>query len=115
MIIGTVKRWQILARILKILGAVGCILCITSLLVLASLYSSKRPHAPQPDRGWTVGLSWTHPPSYGTPQEENRLLLLHWLFLPSFGLVALGEAIKIYRLKDYSGLATKKPSFLRRE
>jgi len=116
MIPGTAESWRILARILKIAGGACCVFCFSCLLVLIGVYDSNRPHAPQPDRGWTVGLSWTHPLSYGTPQEENDLLLLHWLFFPSFTLAALGEAIKIYKLNDYSGVAAiKKLPFLRHD
>ena len=55
--------------------------------------SDKRPHDPQPERGWTVALSWTHPKSFGTAREEDRLQWLAFWFISSFGLILLGEAI----------------------
>jgi hypothetical protein len=82
----------------------GCVVTFLWLTLLISYYTAKRPHAPQPERGWTVGLEWTHPVSYGTTQEESRILWLHLAFLPFFGLVALAEIIKIYKLDDYSGI-----------
>jgi 4-hydroxybenzoate polyprenyltransferase len=109
---GTAKRWRFLSRVLKLIGALSFILSFMYSMVLISYYSTKRPHVPQPERGWTVGLIWTHPPSYGTAQEENRLQWLHWWLLPSFCLIALGEAVKIYKLGDYSGVAAvKSPPF----
>lgn len=79
-------------------------------MFLIQFYGARRPHAPQPGHGWTVGLTWTHPSSYGTAQEENRLQCLLRSFIYSFGLVALGEGIKVYKLGDYSGIrALNKP------
>jgi hypothetical protein len=101
----TAQRWRVLARTTKIIGAMGFVVISLWLMLLISYYTAKRPHAPQPERGWTVGLEWTHPVSYGTKQEESRILWLHWSVLPFFGLVALGEIIKIYKLDDYSGIA----------
>jgi hypothetical protein len=102
------KGWRILARILRIVGAVGYVVIFLYSIALISYYSAKRPHVPQPQRGWTVGLTWTHPASYGTAQEESRLQWLRWWSVPLFGLIALGETIKIYMLDDYSGIAAFK-------
>jgi hypothetical protein len=99
------QRWRVLSRALRVIGAVGFAVVFLWSALLISYYSAKRPHAPLPERGWTVGLEWTHPTSFGTAQEENRLLWCSWLALPFFGLVALGEIIKIYKLDDYSGVA----------
>ena len=76
-------------------------------IMLISYYTAERPHAPQPEHGWTVGLEWTHPVSYGSEQDEKRLQWFFGLFFPSFGLIALGEMIKIYKLDDYSGLRSR--------
>ena len=72
-------------------------------MFLIAYYSEKRAHDPQPERGWTVALSWTHPTSYGTAGDEDRLQGLAFWFIPSLGLICLGEAIKAYKLNDYSG------------
>lgn len=98
------NRWRLLARLLKVIGATGYVLSFTYSLILTSYYSAKRPHVPQPERDWTISVEWTHPPSYGTAKEANRFKLLFQLCLPFFGLIALGEAIKVYKLDDYSGI-----------
>jgi len=106
----TAKKWRVLSRGLKVVGAVGCIVTFGLSMGLISYYSANRPHAPQPGRGWTVGITWTHPPSYGTPSEESRLLWLSWSFFPFFGLGALSEAIKMNNLDDYSGIPASRTS-----
>ena len=78
------------------------------LTFLIGYYSSKRPAAPKPEQGWTVGISWTHPTRYGTAQEEDRVLRLFFWGFPFFGLIALGAGIKIYVLNDYSVIASRK-------
>jgi len=102
------NKWRVLSRILKVMGAAGFLATFALLLFLTGYYSAKRPHSPQPELGWTVPLTWTHPTSYGTAREEGRLDWLHWWGLPCFGLIALGEAIKIYILNDYSGIPDRK-------
>jgi hypothetical protein len=104
----TAKKWRALSRALRVIGAVGCIATFGCQMFLIGYYTDKRPHAPLPERGWSVGLNWTHPLSYGTAQEANRLLWLQWWFFPFFGVIALSETIKIYKLKDYSGIRMKK-------
>lgn len=111
----TAKKWRVLSRVLKVIGVVGCVVTFGYLMFQITYYSATRPRAPQAERGWTVGLTWTHPPSYGTAQEENHLFWLHWWFFPSFGLIALGEAIKIYKLDECSAIVPLKgPPFLKR-
>jgi hypothetical protein len=97
------KRWRAFASILRAIGSLGYVGIFASSMFLIAYYSDKRTHAPQPEPGWTVPLSWTHPTSYGTAREEDRLQRLALWFIPSFGLIALGEAIKAYKLNDYSG------------
>jgi hypothetical protein len=74
---------------------------------LLAYYSANRPHVPEPEHGWTVGLRWTHPVSYGTEQDEKRSQWLFNLFFPSGGLIALAELIRIYKLDDYSCVRTR--------
>ena len=100
---GSAKRWRVCARVATTIGVIGCIVMSVSSMFLIAYYSANRPYNPEPDRGWTVDLSWTHPKRYGTAREEDRLLWLYFLFFPSFGLVLLGPAIKAYKLNDYSG------------
>lgn len=98
-------RWRSVAKWLRNVGAVCCVGFFLSLLALVEVYfPSYRPEVPQPERGWTTGLTWTHPVRYGTPQDESRSQWLFNLFFPGFGLIFAGELIKIYKLGDYSGL-----------
>jgi hypothetical protein len=90
----------------------GFAACFTSLaysFFLNVYYETYRPVSPQPERGWTVGLTWTHPTKYGTEQEENRQQWVHWSVAPFFILIAAAEAIKIYKFNDYSGIWALRP------
>lgn len=79
-------------------------LFLSYLAVVEVYYPSRRPEAPQPQKGFTTGLTWTHPVRYGTPSDESRSQCLFELFFPAFGFVIAAELIKIYKLGDYSGL-----------
>jgi hypothetical protein len=110
----TSHRWSVLSRLFKAIGAIGCVGVFLWLAFLIGYYTARRPHVPQPEQGWTVGLTWTHPTSYGSAQEESRMIWWHGAFLAFFGLAAVGEMINIYKLDDYSGIARhfrKKPYF----
>jgi hypothetical protein len=100
-------KWRVVAKFLQVIGVVCCIAFFVSHFALLAYYSGHRPRVPEPEHGWTVGLTWTHPVSYGSERDERRSQWLFGLFLPSFGLIALGEMIKIYKLDDYSGLRTR--------
>jgi hypothetical protein len=98
-------RWRSVTKWLRIIGGVSCGGLFLSYLALVEVYyPSRRPEAPQPQRGFTTGLTWTHPVRYGTAQDESRSQCLFELFFPAFGLVIAAELIKIYKLGDYSGL-----------
>jgi hypothetical protein len=97
-------RWRSMAKWLRNVGGVCCVGFFLSLLALAEVYyPSYRPEVPQSERGWTTGLTWTHPVRYGTPQDESRSQRLFNLFFLGSGLIISGELIKIYKLGDYSG------------
>jgi hypothetical protein len=96
--------WRGLAKWLKISGGVCCCGCLLAEFVLLCYLSSSRPEVPQPERGWTTGLSWTHPPRYGTPLDEARLQVPFDLFFPGFGLMWASALVKIYMLDDYSDI-----------
>ena len=102
------EKWRGLSRLLIVTGAVGCIATSLALALLISYYSAKRPAAPSPERGWTVGISWTHPTRYGTAQEQGWVLRLFFWGVPSFCLIALGAGIRIYVLDDYSVIWSRK-------
>ena len=74
----------------------GTFLLLTSFTLY---YSATRPHSPNPELGWTVELNWTHPTSYGTPQDQSLLITIFWLGFMSVVPIALGEAIRIYVLE----------------
>lgn len=96
--------WPV-AKCLQIIGGVCCVGFFLSYLALVQVYyPSYRPEVPRPERGFTTGLTWTHPVRYGTERDERRSQWLFELFFPGFGLIIAGELIKIYRLGDYSGL-----------
>src|ERR1700758_3932933 len=98
-------RWRLLAKWMIALGAVWFFsLFIWFIALIEFYYPSHRPEFPQPQKGYTTGLTWTHPPRYGTTRDESRS---HWLFNLSFvgfGFMIAGELVKIYRLNDHSGL-----------
>jgi hypothetical protein len=100
-------NWRFVAKFLRIIGVVCCVVFFISDFALLAYYSANRPHVPEPEHGWTVGLRWTHPVSYGTEQDERRSQWLFELVFPSGGLIALGEMIRIYKLDDYSGLRSR--------
>jgi len=100
-------NWRSITKSLRIVGVVCCLVFFVSHYALLAYYSANRPRVPQPEKGRTVGLTWTHPVRYGTERDERWSLWLFDLFLPSFGLIALGEMIKVYKLDDYSGLRAR--------
>ena len=105
MVANTIRRWSVLSKTLRVFGAIGCIVAFLWLTFAIGYYTVTRPHTPQPESSWTIGLSWTHPTSYGTVQEESRLIWCHWSFFLFLAIGAVGEMIKIYKLNDYSGIA----------
>lgn len=101
------ETWRLIAKSLVIAGFVCCLAFFLAEAALIAYYSANRPDVPRQERGWTVDLSWTHPMRYGTGQDEGSLQLLFDLGFYSFGLIAVGEAVKIYKLDDYSGIRTR--------
>ena len=101
------ESWRILARWLQITGVAFVIALFVAEAALLLYYSANRPDVPRPEQGLTVGLTWTHPARYGTEQDERRSRLLFDLGFYSFGLIAAGEIIRIYKLGDYSGLRNR--------
>ena len=94
------SQWQLIYKIVRVLGFAGCLITFLLSLIVIGYYSATRPHSPQIELGWNVPLSWTHPTSYGTAHEEYNLNLLFWLYFPFFFLLLIGELIRIYILKD---------------
>jgi hypothetical protein len=102
-------RWRFVAKWLRIVGVVSTVgLFLSYLAVVGVYYPLRRPQAPEPQKGFTTGLSWTHPVLYGTQKDEGRSQLLFTLYFPAFGLMVAAELIKIHKLGDYSGLRRSK-------
>ena len=101
-------KWRSISRLLRLAGEVGCVATFLSLAFLIIYFSWARPAVPDLGRGWTVGISWTHPTRYGTAHDEAWVQRFFFWFFPSFGLIVLSEALKAYVLDDYSGFAPRK-------
>jgi hypothetical protein len=99
--------WRRLAKSLQIAGGVCCLGMFLAHIVMLAYFYSSRPEIPEPERGWTTGLSWTHPVRYGTQLDEDQSQLLFNLFFSGFGLIISGILIKIYALNDYSDIGSK--------
>jgi hypothetical protein len=97
------KRWRAFASMLRAIGSLGCVGIFASSMFLIAYYSDKRTHAPQPESGWTVPLFMDSPNVLRNGSGGGPPSAAGTLVHPSFGLIALGEAIKAYKLNDYSG------------
>jgi hypothetical protein len=100
------SSWRRVAKSLQVIGLLSCAVFLVAQVVLLAYYFANRPVVPQPERGLTIGLRWTHPVRYGSGEDERRSLWLFSMFFPGVALVAVGEAIKMYKLNDYSGIST---------
>lgn len=76
------NQWRAFAIVVRVIGFLGCVAIFTSSMFLIAYFSDKRPER----LGRRTAFSG----------------LAFW-FIPSFGLILLGEAIKAYNLNDYSG------------
>jgi hypothetical protein len=74
--------------------------CFVALAFLEVYYAGHRPHTPQPTLEQTVRLPWTYPVSYGTVWDASLMQETFSLGFCSFGIIALGWAIRIYVLGD---------------
>ena len=92
-------RWYLLSKILINGGATAFFCCFIGINAFSQYANFTRPHIPDSSRGLISTIPWSSG-AYGTAQERQRLL---WWFncgFYSFGLIAAGEAIKIYKLGD---------------
>jgi hypothetical protein len=100
----TETQWRVLARVLRLFGFGGCAVNFVLSMSLIAYYSVTRPHVPQPAHDWNGRLYWSFsPPSYGTAHENAFLLSLHWWFFLFFLVIAVAEAIRIYKLERSPG------------
>jgi hypothetical protein len=98
-------RWHLVAKWLRITGAICFFGVFVGHFAVLAYFESHRPETPQLKAGLTTGLTWTHPVRYGRLNDER---LSQWLFelgVPAaFVLMVGSELIKIYKLGDYSGV-----------
>jgi hypothetical protein len=93
------EPWKFWSQVLRVVGAVGCLVVFLWQLGLIGYYSSKRPRNPDSEHGWTVALQWTHT-TYGTHEENDQLIRLHSWFVPFFVFGGVGETIRKLREKN---------------
>jgi hypothetical protein len=93
----TRKQWSFAANVLRFVGAGVGLTAFISLLLLSGYYVVKRPHIPQPEFGYTVRLN-VDPPTYGTSDDQGRLVQLLSCLFSGIVLIAAGECIFIYKL-----------------
>jgi len=106
------QRWIILVKILRIAGVGAILVSFIMFYGLIGRASVARPHYPDPAKGLTAAIPWTHGScetpekadcsAYGTPEERDRVLFWFNFGFYSVVLIAAGEAINIYKLGNYS-------------
>ena len=94
------KGWILFSKILRYAGFTACALCFLGTNALAQYANFTRPHSPDTTKGWTVVIPWSYG-AYGTRHEQERVMLFFNSFFFGFGVIALGEAIRIYKLGEY--------------
>src|SRR5260370_36492958 len=96
------EAWKIWSQALRIGGGISCVVVCLWSFGLIGYYAAVRPHQPDPQHGWTVPLRWTHT-TYGSPEENEQLLRLHFWFFPLFAVMAAGELIRKFPEKSEPG------------
>ena len=82
------EPWKVWSQVLRVVGAVGCLVVSLWLFGLIGYYSTKRPRNPDPEHGWTDPLQWTRT-TYGRPEENEQLLRLHFWLIPFFAVLGV--------------------------
>jgi hypothetical protein len=94
------KGWTSISKLLVNAGQVAFFGCAIAMFALTEYANFARPHVPDPSKTWIVRIPWSNG-AYGTPRERQRV---NWCFNSGFyffGLIAAGEAIRIYKLREY--------------
>jgi len=89
--------WRRLARACERIGVIAFACLFTGQLILFYYYACDRPVGAQPSLGWTVHLGAGR---YGSVREAANLSLLMWWGFIAFGVVAVGQGIRIYKLGE---------------
>jgi hypothetical protein len=96
----TDKEWRILSNILVRVGIVAYASLFISLFVLDGYYVARRPQVPQPDEGWTIHLTVSPGPHYGSAEDQAKIeTLSFWVFIV-FVIPAAGFAIRRLKLNE---------------
>ena len=90
-------RWRRLAKACEAIGMTAFICLFGGRLILFFYYIWDRPVGAQPGLGWTVHLGWGRYGSIG--EAANLSWLMLWVFI-AFGIIAIGSAIRIYKLGE---------------
>ena len=90
--------WRVWTRVMQTFGVIGCLAVFVWSFGLIGHYTATRPYGPVPERGWTVCLPWCSG-CYGTFEEKQQLLLLHYWFIPFFFAAFVGPWIRQLREK----------------
>ena len=93
------QGWTWLSKALRSVGATIFFGGAVAFFAFGQYLNLKRPHAPDSDKGWTVIIPWSYG-AHGTAAERD--LVLRWFNcqIYSFGIIAAGEAIRIYKLGE---------------
>ena len=79
------------------MGATAFVCLFCGYLILFCYYIWDRPVGAQQGLGWTIHLGWGR---YGSVREAANLSLLLWWAFIAFGIIAIGNAIRVYKLGE---------------
>ena len=90
-------RWRRVAKGCERIGVIAFVCFFIGQLALFFYYAWGRPLGAQPSLGWTVYLGWGR---WGSVREAANLSSLMWWDFIAFGVVAVGQGIRIYNLGE---------------
>jgi hypothetical protein len=99
--------WRRLARVCETIGIVAFACFFFARLGLFFYYIRDRPLESRPSLGWTEPLGWGR---YGSTREAANLWSLFLWNGIAFGVIAVGQGIRIYKLGEYP-FENKTPRF----
>jgi len=91
------EGWRRMARACQNIGVTAFVCLFIGQLILFFYYVWDRPLGPQASLGWTVHLGWGR---YGSLREAASISRLMWWGFIAFGVVAVGQGIRIYKLGE---------------
>jgi len=78
----------------------ACAISFFGTFGLSGYANFTRPHRADPTKDWIAVIPWSYG-AYGTRQEQERVMRFFNSFGYGFCVIALGEAIRIYKLREY--------------